>query len=256
MKIGAQLYTVRDYCKTPDDLANTLAKVAEIGYTSVQLSGVCAYEADWMKEQLRKNGLTADLTHFSFDKIVNHTKETIDFHRAFGCEYIGIGSNPNFDFTLAGTEKFIGIIKDAVHTIGQAGMKFMYHNHHMEFGHYPENGKTTIDMLCEAFPASEFGFTLDCYWAQEGGADPIALIKRLAGRLDCVHYKDMTFSLQDKGKRMAAVGRGNMNYEGIIEASLENGVKYAFVEQDSCYEENPFDCLKQSYDYLVSMGLK
>ena len=30
MRIGAQLYTVRDFCKTPEELAEALARVAEI----------------------------------------------------------------------------------------------------------------------------------------------------------------------------------------------------------------------------------
>ena len=30
--LGAQLYTLRDYCKTIDDIRGTLKRVAEIGY--------------------------------------------------------------------------------------------------------------------------------------------------------------------------------------------------------------------------------
>ena len=52
MEIGAQLYTVRDFCKTPEDFAETLKKVADIGYRTVQVSGTCAYEPEWLAEQL------------------------------------------------------------------------------------------------------------------------------------------------------------------------------------------------------------
>ena len=31
MKIGAQFYTLREFCKTPEDLALSLRKVADIG---------------------------------------------------------------------------------------------------------------------------------------------------------------------------------------------------------------------------------
>ena len=58
MKIGAQFYTIRDYCKNLDDFAESLKKVADIGYTTVQISGTCAYEADWLAEQLKATGLT------------------------------------------------------------------------------------------------------------------------------------------------------------------------------------------------------
>lgn len=57
MKIGAQLYTVRNYTQNLEDFSETLKKVADIGYTTVQVSGTCAYEADWLKEQLDKTGL-------------------------------------------------------------------------------------------------------------------------------------------------------------------------------------------------------
>ena len=42
IKIGAQLYTLRDYCQTTDGFADTLARVADMGYTTVQMSGCCA----------------------------------------------------------------------------------------------------------------------------------------------------------------------------------------------------------------------
>ena len=43
--------------------------------------------------------------------------------------------------------------------------------------------------------------------------------------------------------------------EEIIEACRYAGTEYATVEQDSCYGEDPFDCLKRSRDYLLKMGI-
>ena len=56
MKIGAQLFTVHDFCKDLDSFAESLKKVADIGYKTVQVSGTCAYEPEWLKEELKKNG--------------------------------------------------------------------------------------------------------------------------------------------------------------------------------------------------------
>ena len=44
MRVGAQLYTLREYCKTLDDFALTLRRVADMGYSIVQVSGSCAFE--------------------------------------------------------------------------------------------------------------------------------------------------------------------------------------------------------------------
>ena len=52
MEIGAQCYTIRDFCQTLDGLAESLKKVADIGYRTVQLSGTCAFEPQWLAKRL------------------------------------------------------------------------------------------------------------------------------------------------------------------------------------------------------------
>lgn len=41
---GVQLYTLRDFCKSVSDTAETLKKVKEMGYNVVQISGVSVPE--------------------------------------------------------------------------------------------------------------------------------------------------------------------------------------------------------------------
>ena len=43
MKIGAQLYTLHTLTQTLDGFSDALKRVADIGYTSVQVSGTCDY---------------------------------------------------------------------------------------------------------------------------------------------------------------------------------------------------------------------
>ena len=64
-------------------------------------------------------------------------------------------------------------------------------------------------------------------------------------------------NLAESGERkMSWVGGGNvLDFEKIIPAFIEAGTKYAYIEQDNCNGENPFDCLRKSYDYLRSLGL-
>lgn len=246
MKIGAQLYTVRDFCKTPDELSLTFKKIADIGYKYVQLSGICECEANWLKSQLELNGLIGYITHNNGDKLINNTDKVIAEHKELNCHYIGLGwydfrSNSLSDFV----EKFIPV----ANRIKDAGFQFMYHNHDFEFK--KQNGKTILNHLAENFTPKQMGFTLDTFWAQAGGCDPAKLICDLKGRVPCVHYKDMSYD-----RKMEAVGQGNMNWDSIIEASLKSGVEIAFVEQDDTGGEDPFECLKQSYDFLIAQGLK
>ena len=69
MEIGAQFYTIRDFCKNTDDFAESLKKVADIGYKNVQISGTCEFSPEWLKAELAKNGLKCVLTHTPADKL-------------------------------------------------------------------------------------------------------------------------------------------------------------------------------------------
>lgn len=250
MQIGAQFYTIREFCKTPEGIAESLKKVADIGYKTVQISGVCAFDAEWMKEELRKNGLKCVITHTKPERIVGETEKVIEEHKTFGCNRIGIGF---YDVAKNGVQAFIDYYKDAAKLIKEKGMFLSYHNHDHEFARI--DGKLIIDHILDAFSPDEMGITLDTYWVQSGGADPVMWLNKLKGRTPCIHLKDMLFTA-DKQRKMAVVGEGNMNFPAIIKAAIDNGVEYALVEQDNCYGEDPFDCLRRSYQYLKAQGLE
>lgn len=252
MKIGAQFYTVHNFCKTIEGLEEALKKVAEIGYTTVQLSGVCAYDPTWMAEQLKKNGLTCGLTHTNAARLFAETDKVIDEHFEYGCKYIGLGGLPGAPESQGiydNYKYFRDEWKPVVNKINARGAKLMIHNHSGEFQTF--DGMQIMDHICSAYAPEKVGLTFDTYWAQNAGIDCVRWIGEHRGRLNCVHFKDMAFNHE-----MAPVGWGNMNFEGIVKACLDNDVEYAFVEQDDCHDEDPFVCLKKSYDYLKSLGLE
>ena len=49
LQIGAQYYTIRDFCQTLEDFRESCKKVAEIGYKTVQLSGIGDFKAEEIK---------------------------------------------------------------------------------------------------------------------------------------------------------------------------------------------------------------
>lgn len=255
MKLGAQFYTLRDYCKDLNGLEESMKKVADIGYTSIQLSGVCEYEGEWVAEKAKEIGITVDITHTAYGKIINETESVIKKHDAMSCKCIGIGSSP-YDKNAEGLERLSDEIATVIPMINASGHKLMYHNHHWEFAKLDGN-KTFLECLCDRFTPDELGITLDTYWVQAGGADPAVWIKKLHGRIDRIHFKDMAMSMADKAVRIAPIGEGNMNYDSIIQACLDENIEFGYVELDDCYGSDPFDCMKRSYNYLSSRyGLK
>ena len=241
MKVGAQMYTVREYTQTVKDFAGTIKKLADIGYECVQVSGIGPIPAREVADICKSHNIEIIITHTNPTRVKDETNAVIDEHRIMGAKYIGIGGMPgDYERNAEGVKRFISDFTPASEKIHACGMTFMYHNHAYEFEKYGD--KLMIEYLVEELPLA--GFTLDTYWVQAGGADPCAWLNKLTGRVEVVHYKDMIWS--DNQQLMAEVMEGNLNWEGIFAASRAAGVKYAMVEQDDCYGQDPFKCLKTS----------
>lgn len=263
MKIGAQLYSVHDYTKNLEDFEQTLKKIAEIGYKYVQVSGTCEFQADWLKEKLEKYGLLCPLTHTAQRKVAEQIDTVIADHLTFGAKYIGIGgmeglwdSNNSLEYCY---DLFKKDYRDSIKKIKDAGLYFMYHNHNQELAFLEGDSKFLLRRIAEDFAPDEVGFILDTHWIQRGGVDPAKFIRELKGRVPCVHFKDYIIKRTAESTneiRFAAVGEGVLDFDEIICACKEAGTEYVFVEQDDCYGEDPFECLKRSYNYLKGKGLE
>lgn len=251
MKIGAQLYTLAKYNQTLEGFATSLSKVADMGYKTVQVSGVCPYEPEWLKEQLEKNGLTCTLTHDTMDKIMDPDKLVAD-HNVFDCKYMGVSwMPPEYRDSLEKVKGFCDQFDASSRRLRQLGSRLMYHHHAFEYDAL--EGTTIMDYICNRFPAEDLGLTLDTYWVEYAGVDVVSELIRHKDRVQRIHLKDMEI-LPDGTRRYAPVGYGVMDFEKICAVASDIGVEYAYVEQDECFERDPFDCLKMSLDYLKSLG--
>lgn len=249
MQIGAQFFTIREYCKTLPDFAESLKKVADIGYRTVQISGTCPYEPQWLKEQLDLNGLKCVITHTNAKRLVKETEAVAKDHDIFDCKYVGLGSysfNPEEGHSF---EDFMETYVPVAQRLKECGKYFMYHNHAHEFKRL--DGKLIFDKITQSVPADILGFTMDTYWVQVGGGDPAQWLEKLAGRIPVIHLKDCAW-----GQQMAVVGEGNINFDRVFEKAEAGGTMYMMVEQDNCNGEDPFDCLKRSYQNLKAHGFE
>lgn len=261
----------------------TLKKVSELGYNSVEISQIPMTPENVAEIKRAKEELGMEIASLScvvedegsggnddletkFDKIVSDCKE-------LDVDLLRIGMLPfhnmkNLDTVLEFTRKaneYAGKLKEE-------GINLYYHNHHVEFRKY--GGKFLLDIIAEECP--ELGFEIDLHWVQRGGANPIDVLNKHAGRTELVHLKDYrigeisddAFDSLEEGDVMsfysaftntiefAELGQGSMDYKPIIETALDTGVRYLLVEQDMLYGRDPFDCLADSRDHLIELGYK
>lgn len=254
MQIGAQLYTAWEHTQTLEGFDAALKKVADIGYKSLQVSGTCAYDAYWLKDELDRYGLTCVLTHVEPKKILEETEQVVKDHTVFGCKHIGIGGMPGaMRGSVEGYEEFKKTFLPAALKMRDLGAKLLYHNHWFEFDKL--DGKDVIQRILEDFPEDSIDFTLDVGWAAFAGSDVCKLIDTLKGRLSRIHLKDYADKPADGSIDTPAYLRpiyeGKLDYDAYIPALEKAGCEYALVEQDWCYTEDPFDCLKRSYENVI-----
>ena len=252
-KIAAQLYTVRDYTKTPDDIKYTLQKVAAIGYESVQLSALGPIEATELRRICDDLGLSICSTHVSFDHMTSDIAAVIAEHEIYGCKYPGVGGmSSRYTATAASYHDFAKDASEVGRQFKAAGMTFVYHNHSQEFQHFGD--VRGMDILFNDSDPEAFTFELDTYWVQHGGASPVAWINKCAGRLPVIHFKDMRITAE-RQQYYCEVGEGNLDWPGIIAACEAAKVEWYIVEQDIC-QRHPLESLKLSFDNLKAMGVE
>lgn len=251
-RIGAQFYTIANFCQTIEHFEESCRKVREIGYKIVQLSGIGDFSGEEIKRVLDKFGLICACTHRHPNKYLEHLDEEIQFHKTIGCKVCGIGYMPGMNAQPETITDFVEKFGPVCKKLAEHGLIFAYHNHAFEFA--KTNGKYTFDELLDRMPYDNFKLILDVYWLAYAGINPAKFIEEHKEQIVCLHYKDLKIVGRD-GHAYAEVGQGNLDWDSVIAASETCSAEYALVEQDIC-DGDPFDSLKMSYEYLKEKGFE
>jgi sugar phosphate isomerase/epimerase len=246
-QVAAQLYTLRDHLKTPADIAASLKKVRAIGYEAVQLSGLGPIDDAEILKLCRDQGLTICATHEPGAVILDDPQAVVAKLQRLGCRHTAFPHPGKMPIeTLDDIKSLAAKLDAAGKVLADAGLTLSYHNHHVEFRRVA--GKSLLEHLYALTNPRYLQAELDTYWVQVGGGEPTDWCRRMKGRMPCLHMKDYVVAPDNK-VAMAEIGNGNLNWPSIIAAAEEAGCQWFIVEQDIC-PADPFDSLKQSFEYV------
>lgn len=247
IKPGVQLYTLRNQCRNAIEFEETLKMLHNIGCSVIQISGIGPIEPQEIARLVNKYSMQVCLTHIPFDRLINDFDNLLFEHELIKCKNIGIGGMPEvYRHTSEGISEFISITSDISIKLKERGFNFCYHNHSFEFEVH--NGKLTMDRLIEETPLEGYLFVPDTYWMQYGGVTPQDYLKKMRGKVDVCHFKDMrVFQSQP---RFAECGQGNLNLTACYNTCKEIGVNYIVIEQDNCYDLHPYEAVKLGFEGL------
>lgn len=259
-KIGLQLYTVRD--AMAKDPAGTLAKVAQIGYNSVEAATYTGTEnfygmdAAAFKKLLQQNGLIMPSAHYRLGEeqqsgadvkgtILHDWQRAVDDAASVGLQYMVCAwLAPSERGTLEHYKKLASELNKGAEICKKAGIQLCYHNHDFEF--QQENNQYPYDVLLRETDKELVKFEVDLYWITKAGQDPIKLFNEHSGRFPLWHVKDMDKTPQHN---FTEVGNGVIDFKNIFKYADKAGMKYFFVEQDQT-PGDPFDSITKSITYI------
>lgn len=258
--IGLQLYTVRDAMQK--DPAATLAKVAQLGYNSVEgatytgVENFYGMDAKTFADLLKKNGLIMPSSHYRLGEdqengkdvmgtILHDWNKAVDDAKAVGakymvCAWLSPAERGNIDHY----KKLAEHLNKGGETCKKAGIQLCYHNHDFEF--IKDNNQLPYEILLNNTDKDLVKFEVDLYWITKAGHNPVELFNAHAGRFPLWHVKDMDNTPEHA---FTEVGNGNIDFKKIFKYADKAGLKYFFVEQDKT-PGDPFDSITKSIAYI------
>ena len=257
--IGLQLYTVRDAMQK--DPAGTLAKVASLGYNSVEnatYTGTQTFyglDAAAYAKLLKDNGLINPSGHYRLGEdekggimkgtMLHEWDKAVDDAATVGIKYMVCAwLSPDERGGIDHYKKLAAECNKAGERCKKAGIQFCYHNHDFEFE--KENDSYKYDTLLNETDKDLVKMELDLYWVTKAGLDAVDLFNQHPGRYPLWHVKDMD---KTPDKAFTEVGNGVIDFKKIFKNADKAGLKYFFVEQDKC-PASPFDSISQSINFI------
>jgi len=249
-RIGIQLYSLREDARR--DLDATIAGIAEIGYTDVELLGSFGNfgaAPARMRDLLDANGLRAPSTHVG-SSALDDLERTLDDAATIGHEYVTVASltlpeRPAVDDYRRWADRF----NEAGRRARERGIWIAFHNHAGD--QRPIDGVIPYDVFVQQTDPDVVRHQLDTGNCAMAGHGPLTYMQRFGSRYTMFHIKDVP---QLGATRDAELGTGIIDFPALLTAIGDLDGKHLFVEQET-YPGTPFESVRRDYDYMRRLEL-
>jgi sugar phosphate isomerase/epimerase len=246
-RIGIQIYSLREAAKL--DLERTLADIAAIGYTDVELLGSFnnfGMPALRLRKVLDQNGLSAPSTHIAAAALQDLDRQ-FDAAEILGHDYLVVASLPVEDErTLDQYRRWSDRLNEAGRAARARGLWLGFHNHADDLAEI--EGVAPYDVLLERTDPAVVTYELDTGNIAMAGRDPLEYMKRYGPRFSLFHLKDVA-------RRDATIdtelGEGIVDFPQLLASMDDIDSKLLFVEQES--SATSLESLRRAHSYITTL---
>ena len=237
MSYGIQLYSVKDFMGA--DVKDTINKISEMGYKTVETAGFFGYSAEDFKKICDDAGVEVKSTHTGFSELDNNFDGIVEYLKTLGCKRFIVPWAPCT--TKADVDETIEKFNKYQPMLEKEGIELMFHNHWIEF---VANADGLVPHV-EFVRRTNIKFQIDVYWAYRGLVNPIYALESLKDRISVIHLKDGTM---EEGKPL---GQGTTPIAEVVAWAKKNGVDMV-VENEPTADRQMIEA-KECIDYLMSL---
>lgn len=253
IKVGIQTYTIRDYCKTIEEIDKTLSELASWSVKDIQISGIGKVDWNDLADTVKKYNMEVCVTHTPFERMIKETDAVIDEHIKLGCDCLGIGAMPGeYDRTEDGVEKFLSDLIPVAKRMRERGVHLAYHNHDFDLKLYGE--KSILDRMLE-LDSDLLWFIPDVAWLHIAGENPSEYLKKMKDRVKVLHFKDYNpVEGEEHPWAFTELGKGVVDLKACYKTAKEMGIPYIMFEQDNNWTVDAMQSSKEAFEFMNKLS--
>lgn len=240
MEIGIQVSSLKKLLLTDSQVHEAFRQMHVLGCQTVQLQWIdSSVSIDTIVHAMTEQGICSVSVQDFYETVIGNLSYYTDLNAATGGKWLCVSRIPERLKSREGLDEFIAELRSLQAVLAPLGQVMCLHPVSADFTAVP--GMNAVEYLLDNIP--EMDICLDLYHLNRNCSDMPKWIRRYGKRICMVHFKDAV------GDTLVPTGQGDTNWTGVVQACLEVGVPYAFVEQER-WDRDPYLCLKEAMDWL------
>ena len=277
IKIGVQQIMLSSLSKNDETLLESLKRVKEYGYDSIELNSFMIHPSsflvrtltraagmavgntgkrDW-KNLIPQSGLKVISLHSDLNSIERNPESVAEEALEYGTDKVVITGMYRYDYTSSSSLSSLAArLDEGGRRLKEYGVSLLYHNHNIETVK-DEKGRTALDVIINGTNGDYVSFELDTFWLSEAGCPLEEWMKKMGGRLKLWHIADRGW--RGNSKQIAPIvksgsvelGTGNLPLERLLSIAKENQVQGIVLESHNNWIDNdPLESIRISGQWL------
>ena len=277
IEIGVQQIMLSSLSKNDETLLESLKRVKEYGYDSIELNSFMIHPSsflvrtltraagmavgntgkrDW-KNLIPQSGLKVISLHSDLNSIERDPESVAEEALEYGTDKVVITGMYRYDYTSSSSlSSLTARLDECGRRLKEYGVSLLYHNHNIETVK-DEKGRTALDVIINGTNGDYVSFELDTFWLSEAGCPLEEWMKKMGERLKLWHIADRGW--RGNSKQIAPIvksgsvelGTGNLPLERLLSIAKENQVQGIVLESHNNWIDNdPLESIRISGQWL------